>query len=121
MYHLAQNSLVIGRNVELLVVKCIRTNGSLYLLRLSMLWCEIPKPTLDTVTVLLAMSFEKYVRDLVYLRSGAFSDLVLKFGEKSWQTHKVLAVCHSKWFEKNLTCGMEVRFSDRISDLADLK
>lgn len=66
------------------------------------------------------MSFEKYVRDLIYLRSGAFSDLCLKLGEKSWQIHKVLAVCHSKWFEKNLTIGMEVRFADRMLDLADL-
>jgi hypothetical protein len=66
------------------------------------------------------MSFENYVRDLFYLKSGAFSDLILKFGEKSWQIHKVLAVCHSDWFQKALTSGLEVRFADRISDLADL-
>jgi hypothetical protein len=65
------------------------------------------------------MSFEKYVRDLSYLKSGGFSDLVLKFGEKSWQTHKVLAVCHSEWFRKALTSGLEVIFADKVSDLAD--
>lgn len=58
------------------------------------------------------MSFEKYVGDLAYLRSGAFSNLELKFRERSWQIHKILAVYHSKWLEKNLTIGMEVRLVD---------
>jgi hypothetical protein len=67
------------------------------------------------------MSFEKYVGDLAYLRSRAFSDLGLKFREKSWRIHKVLAVCHSKWVEKNLTIGMAVRLADRVLDLTDLE
>jgi hypothetical protein len=72
------------------------------------------------IPLLLAMFFEKYVRDLCYLKSGAFSDLVLKVGEKSWQTHKVLAACHSEWFRKALSSGLEVLFADKMSDLADL-
>jgi hypothetical protein len=83
MCHLAQNSLEISRNVRRIIVKFMRTSRYLYLLQLFLLLCEIPKPILNTITVLLGMSFEKYVRDLVCLRSGALSDLVLKFGEKS--------------------------------------
>jgi hypothetical protein len=58
------------------------------------------------------MVFEDYVRDLSYLTSGVLSDLTLEFGDKPWQIHKALAVCHSKWFQKALTVGLEVRISD---------
>jgi hypothetical protein len=36
------------------------------------------------------------------------SDLTLNFGEKSWQIHKALACCHSKWFQKAVTIGFKV-------------
>lgn len=40
--------------------------------------------------------------------AGNLSDLTLKFGEKSWQIHKALACCHSKWFQKAVTIGFKV-------------
>ncbi|KAJ6279022.1 hypothetical protein J3E71DRAFT_368429 [Bipolaris maydis] len=55
----------------------------------------------------MAMALENYVRDLSYLTSGNLSDLTLNFGEKSWQIHKALACCHSKWFRKAVTIGFE--------------
>ncbi|KAH6134222.1 hypothetical protein HBI68_247100 [Parastagonospora nodorum] len=53
------------------------------------------------------MDHENYIRDLSYLLSGKLSDLTLNFGSKTWQIHKALAVCHSKWFQKALTGGLE--------------
>ncbi|KAF9730209.1 hypothetical protein PMIN04_012258 [Paraphaeosphaeria minitans] len=61
------------------------------------------------------MAFKSYVRDLSYLQSGSLSDLTLNFGEKSWQIHKALAVCHSKWFQKALTNGLEETTSGVIT------
>jgi hypothetical protein len=55
------------------------------------------------------MDHENYIRDFSYLLSGKLSDLTLNFGNKTWQIHKALAVCHSKWFQKALTGGLEVR------------
>lgn len=58
------------------------------------------------------MAYENYVRDLSYLLSGQLSDLTLNFGDKTWQIHKALTVCHSKWFQKALTSGLKVRNSN---------
>ena len=52
-----------------------------------------------------------------YLIDGNLSDLTLIFGEKSWQIHKALACCHSKWFQKAVTSGFEVCGSSRRSKL----
>ncbi|KAF1365200.1 hypothetical protein EJ07DRAFT_161285 [Lizonia empirigonia] len=49
------------------------------------------------------MALQNYIRDLSYLLSGKLSDLTLNFGGKTWQIHKALPVCHSKWFQKALT------------------
>jgi hypothetical protein len=67
------------------------------------------------------MAFENYVRDLSYLISGDLSDLTLNFGGKTWQVHKALAICHSKWFQKALTSGLKVRHckENRIRCLTD--
>ncbi|CAO2656526.1 Nn.00g053290.m01.CDS01 [Neocucurbitaria sp. VM-36] len=65
------------------------------------------------------MAAEDFIRDLSeYLRSGNLSDLTLNFGEKSWQTHKALACCHSKWFHKAVTSGFE-ETSSRVITLQD--
>ncbi|CAI6227025.1 unnamed protein product [Periconia digitata] len=61
------------------------------------------------------MSFENYVRDLAYVKSGTFSDLVLELGEKSWQTHRVLAACHSECFRKALTSEFKESHTGSIS------
>ncbi|KAJ6199969.1 hypothetical protein J3E72DRAFT_238593 [Bipolaris maydis] len=55
----------------------------------------------------MAINLENYVRDLDYLICGNLSDLTLNFGDKSWQIHKALASCHSKWFRKAITIGFE--------------
>jgi hypothetical protein len=55
------------------------------------------------------MAYENYVHDLLYLRSGSLSDLTLNFEGKTWQIHKTLAICQSRWFQKALTSGLEVR------------
>jgi hypothetical protein len=54
------------------------------------------------------MGVEDYIRDISYLLSGTLSDLTLSFGDKTWRIHKALTVCHSKWFQKALTSGLEV-------------
>lgn len=43
-----------------------------------------------------------------YLTTGELSDLILSFGEKSWQIHKALACSHSKWFQKAFTGDFDV-------------
>ena len=53
-----------------------------------------------------AMAFEDYIRDFSYLLSGDLSDLTLNFGSKTWQVHKALTVCHSKWFQKPLLADL---------------
>ncbi|KAF2845648.1 hypothetical protein T440DRAFT_493225 [Plenodomus tracheiphilus IPT5] len=61
------------------------------------------------------MAFEDYVRDISYLLSGNLSDLTLNFGDKTWQIHKALTVCHSKWFQKALTSGFKETNSGGIT------
>lgn len=65
------------------------------------------------------MSLENYIRDLSYLLSGDLSDFTLNFESKTWRIHKALTVCHSKWFQKALTGGLEVetQHSSEISNL----
>ncbi|KAK7178268.1 BTB/POZ domain-containing protein [Paraphaeosphaeria sporulosa] len=67
------------------------------------------------------MAFECYVHDLSYLQSGSLSDLTLNFGEKSWQVHKALAICHSKWFQKALTSGLKETMSGVVTLEDDLQ
>ncbi|KAF2177164.1 hypothetical protein K469DRAFT_604387, partial [Zopfia rhizophila CBS 207.26] len=43
-----------------------------------------------------------------YLIASNLSDLTLTFSEKSWQIHKALTYCHSKWFQKAVTIGFEL-------------
>ncbi|KAF2690381.1 hypothetical protein K458DRAFT_459578 [Lentithecium fluviatile CBS 122367] len=66
----------------------------------------------------MTMALESFVRDLSSLRTGILSDLVLHFGEKSWNIHRAIACCHSKWFQKALTVGLEESES-RVITLQD--
>ncbi|KAH7410422.1 hypothetical protein DE146DRAFT_742876 [Phaeosphaeria sp. MPI-PUGE-AT-0046c] len=62
------------------------------------------------------MAAKDFIHDLSeYLLVGNLSDLTLIFGEKSWQIHKAIACCHSKWFRNAVKPGFEESKSGEIT------